>query len=74
MTMTQTEDECSSTGRRKWRRQRGSHLSTSPMGALIVLDEREIATERNQSAELFDATANAENMARRRVCKGFCDL
>lgn len=50
-------------------RSKGSHPSTSPLGAVIVLDGREIAAERNQTQELPDATAHAEMMAIRRACE-----
>ncbi|NJR80065.1 nucleoside deaminase [Sphingomonas corticis] len=50
-------------------RSRGSDPSTSPLGAIVVLDGREIAAERNQTGELPDATAHAEMMAIRRACE-----
>lgn len=50
-------------------RSKGSHPSTAPLGAVIVLNGREIAGERNQTSELPDATAHAEMMAIRRACE-----
>ena len=50
-------------------RSKGSDPSKSPLGSVIVLDGREIAAERNQTAELPDATAHAEMMAIRRACE-----
>lgn len=50
-------------------RSKGTDPSTSPLGAVIVLDGREIAAERNQTHELPDATAHAEMMAIRRGCE-----
>ena len=53
---------------------KGSDPSTAPLGAVIVLDGREIAGERNQTEELPDATAHAEMMAIRRACEGIREL
>jgi len=44
-------------------RSKGSDPSASPLGAVIVLDGKAIAVERNQTQELHDATAHAEIMA-----------
>ena len=43
--------------------ERGRDPSLSPIGAVIVLDGRAIAVERNRTGELCDATAHAEMMA-----------
>lgn len=51
-------------------RSKGSHPSTSPLGSVIVLNGQLIASERNQTQELPDATAHAEMMAIRRGCEG----
>jgi tRNA(adenine34) deaminase len=42
---------------------KGSDPSSSPLGAVVVLDGKAIAVERNQTEELNDATAHAEIMA-----------
>ena len=55
-------------------RSKGSDPSTSPLGCVIVIDEREIAAERNQTHELPDATAHAEMMAIRRACEGTSEM
>ncbi len=55
-------------------RSKGSDPSTSPLGCVIVLDGQAIATERNQTQELPDATAHAEMMAIRRACEGIGEL
>ena len=55
-------------------RVKGSDPSASPLGAVIVLDGREIAAERNQTQELPDATAHAEMMTIRRACEATGEL
>jgi tRNA(adenine34) deaminase len=55
-------------------RAKGADPASSPLGAVIVLDGREIAGERNQTQELPDATAHAEMMAIRRACEGLGDM
>jgi tRNA(adenine34) deaminase len=45
----------------------GSNPASSPIGAIIVLDGRLIAAQRNQCDELHDATAHAEIMAIRKA-------
>ncbi len=50
-------------------RAKGSDPASSPLGAVIVLDGRVLAAERNQTQELPDATAHAEMMAIRRACE-----
>lgn len=55
-------------------RSKGSDPSNSPLGAVIVLDGREISAERNQTEELPDATAHAEMMAIRRACEGIGEM
>jgi len=55
-------------------RSKGSDPASAPLGAVIVLDGREIAAERNQTKELPDATAHAEMMAIRRACEGLGEL
>lgn len=47
--------------------ERGRDPSLSPIGAVIVLDGRAIAVERNRTEELCDATAHAEMMAFRKA-------
>ena len=47
--------------------ERGRDPSLSPIGAVIVLDGRAIAIERNRTEDLCDATAHAEMMAFRRA-------
>jgi tRNA(adenine34) deaminase len=42
---------------------RGADPALSPIGAVIVLDDKAIATGRNQTEALCDATAHAEMMA-----------
>jgi tRNA(adenine34) deaminase len=51
-------------------RSKGSDPASSPLGCVIVLDDKVIAAERNQTQELPDATAHAEMMAIRRACEG----
>jgi tRNA(adenine34) deaminase len=46
---------------------KGSSPASSPIGAIIVLGDRMIASERNQCDELHDATAHAEMMAIRKA-------
>ncbi|MET0270626.1 MAG: nucleoside deaminase [Sphingomonas sp.] len=46
---------------------KGSHPSTAPIAAVIVLDGKVIAAERNQCDELHDPTAHAEMMAFRKA-------
>ena len=48
---------------------KGTDPAKAPLGAVIVLDGREVAAERNQTEELPDATAHAEMMAIRRACE-----
>ena len=55
-------------------RSKGSDPASAPLGAVIVLNGREIAAERNQTKELPDATAHAEMMAIRRACEGTGEL
>jgi len=55
-------------------RSKGSDPASAPLGAVIVLDGREIAAERNQTKELPDATAHAEMMAIRRACERLGEL
>jgi tRNA(adenine34) deaminase len=55
-------------------RSKGSDPASSPLGAVIVLDGREIGGERNQTQELPDATAHAEMMAIRRACEGMGEM
>ncbi len=43
--------------------ERGTDPSLTPIGAVVVLDGRVIAMERNRTEELCDATAHAEMMA-----------
>ena len=43
--------------------EKGAAPALSPIGAVIVRDGKVIAVERNQTAELGDATAHAEMMA-----------
>ena len=50
-------------------RTKGDSPADSLLGAVIVLDGREIAAEPNQTSELPDATAHAEMMAIRRACE-----
>lgn len=45
---------------------KGRSPESSPIGAIIVLGDRLIASERNQCDELCDATAHAEMMAIRK--------
>ena len=46
---------------------KGSSPASSPIGAIIVFGDKLIAAERNQCAELHDATAHAEMMAIRKA-------
>lgn len=46
---------------------KGSSPAGSPIGAIIVFENRLIAAERNQCDELHDATAHAEMMAIRKA-------
>lgn len=46
---------------------KGNNPSQSPIGAVIVLNNRLIASETNRSHELHDATAHAEMMAIRKA-------
>ncbi len=55
-------------------RSKGSDPASSPLGAVIVLDGKAIATERNQTQDLPDATAHAEMMAIRRACEGIGEM
>lgn len=50
-------------------RSKGSDPSTSPLGCVIVPNGKIISGERNQTAELPDATVHAEMMAIRRGCE-----
>ena len=50
-------------------RTKGDDPADSLLGAVIVLNGREIAAEPNQTSELPDATAHAEMMAIRRACE-----
>ena len=50
-------------------RSNGTDPADAPLGAVIVLDGREIAGETNQTEQLPDATAHAEMMAIRRACE-----
>lgn len=52
----------------------GSDPSRSPIGAVIVLEGKAIAIERNQTEELCDATAHAEMMAFRRAGRAIGDM
>ena len=54
--------------------ERGTDPSLSPIGAVIVLDGRTIAVERNRTDELCDATAHAEMMAFRAAGKETGDM
>jgi tRNA(adenine34) deaminase len=53
---------------------RGSDPSLSPIGAVIVLDDKAIAIERNQTEERRDATAHAEMMAFRTAGREIDDM
>jgi tRNA(adenine34) deaminase len=53
---------------------RGSDPSLSPIGAVIVLGDKAIAIERNQTEERCDATAHAEMMAFRAAGKEIGDM
>jgi len=52
---------------------KGSSPASSPIGAIIVLGDRLIASERNQCDELCDATAHAEMMAIRKAGVVICN-
>ena len=52
---------------------KGSSPASSPIGAIIVFDNRLIAVERNQCRELYDATAHAEMMAIRKAGSMICN-
>ena len=52
---------------------KGSSPASSPIGAIIVFDNRLIAAERNQCRELYDATAHAEMMAIRKAGAMICN-
>jgi tRNA(adenine34) deaminase len=54
--------------------QRGRDPVLSPIGAVIVLDGRAIAIERNRTEELCDATAHAEMMAFRAAGRAVGDM
>jgi len=72
--MIQPEDEAWMREAIAIARSKGSDPSTSPLGCVIVLDGRMIASERNQTQELPDATAHAEMMAIRRGCENSGDM
>ncbi len=46
---------------------KGSDPASSPIGAIILFDNKLVVAERNQCAELHDATAHAEMMAIRKA-------
>ncbi len=52
---------------------KGSSPASSPIGAIIVFDNKMIAAERNQCLELYDATAHAEMMAIRKAGAVICN-
>ena len=54
--------------------ERGSDPSLSPIGAVIVIDGREIAADRNHTEDLCDATAHAEMMVFRRAGAALGDM
>jgi tRNA(adenine34) deaminase len=54
--------------------ERGSDPSLSPIGAVIVLDGKAVAIERNRTEELCDATAHAEMMAFRQAGRTVGDM
>lgn len=55
-------------------RTKGDDPSCSPLGAIIVLGDRVLSAEPNQTQELPDATAHAEMMAIRRACESEGDM
>ena len=55
-------------------RTKGDDPSCSPLGSIIVLGDRVLSAEPNQTQELPDATAHAEMMAIRRACESEGDM
>ncbi|MEN2747042.1 nucleoside deaminase [Sphingomonas sp. T9W2] len=55
-------------------RTKGDDPSCSPLGSIIVLGDRVLSAEPNQTQELPDATAHAEMMAIRRACESERDM
>jgi tRNA(adenine34) deaminase len=55
-------------------RSKGDDPSCTPIGCVIVLDGRIVASEPNRTEELPDATAHAEMMAIRRACESVGDM
>jgi tRNA(adenine34) deaminase len=54
--------------------ERGRDPSLSPIGAVIVIDGREVAADRNHTEDLCDATAHAEMMVFRKAGAALGDM